>query len=98
MMEQWKDYFKPKKVLDLGCGIGLFGWSARAMNLDYTGLELSEYAVKVTRIKGVLLGDITEVQSFKNYDLVLKNFSNNGIYPFHKKHSFLGSKNLWFLR
>lgn len=71
MLKQWTDLFKPKNILDLGCGLGLFGHVANYLNIPYTGLELSEWAVKNTPIKNIKQGDMTEPQDFKDFDLVL---------------------------
>jgi len=72
MSKNWVDYFKPKRVLDLGCGVGLFGYVFDYLGIEWQGLELSEYAVKSTPNKfKTKQGDIRDNHNFKDYDLVL---------------------------
>ena len=72
MMEIWKKHFKPKTVLDLGCGLGLFGKAATICGLDYTGLELSKWAVENEPFNlNIKQGDITKKHNLKDFDLVL---------------------------
>jgi len=78
MTKQWIDYFghedfKPLKVLDLGCGVGLFGYALDSYGVTYTGMEKSQWAVDNTVYKhlDIKRGDIIEEQNFKDYDLVL---------------------------
>jgi len=79
MSKQWIQYFKPDTVLDLGCGIGLFGFALDSYGITYSGVEKSKWAVENTPYKhlDMLQGDITEkikVDNFEKYshfDLVL---------------------------
>lgn len=60
MVKQWNEYFKPKKVLDLGCGRGpfLFFWSWFVE--EYSGIEISQWAIKNAFIDRINQGDITK--------------------------------------
>lgn len=68
MVKQWNDYFKPKNVLDLGCGRGcyLYFWQ---WYVEAHGIEISDWAVKNALCPKVVKGDITDLYDFK-YDLV----------------------------
>jgi len=61
------------KVLDLGCGLGLFGYTLNGLGVEYTGMDKSHWAVNMTAFKNLDIrqGDITEKQDFKDFDLVL---------------------------
>ncbi len=41
------------KLLDIGCGMGLFLYKARKLGFDVEGLELSQYASEFARSKGL---------------------------------------------
>lgn len=71
MMQQWTEKFKPKSILDLGCGMGMYGFVAGMMKIPYIGIELSKYAVEQNPYSvNIKQGDITKKQ--KEYgDLVL---------------------------
>jgi len=72
MSKQWIDYFKPKKVLELGCGLGMFGFALDSYEIDYTGMEKSQWAIDNTKFKlNLNQGDITKKQDYKDFDLVL---------------------------
>lgn len=75
MIKQWVDYFKFKNILDLGCGLGHYGYVAKNyFNLDYKGIELSSYAVNNIPYEGLDIeqGDISNIDLSKyNYDLVI---------------------------
>jgi len=71
-VKAWLDYFNAKNILDLGCGVGLYGTVAKYLNVPYQGMELSKWAVeKNPGNVNMKQGDITEKQNFKDYDLVL---------------------------
>ena len=73
MAKQWIDHFKPKTILDLGCGVGLFGYAIDSYGVRYTGIEKSQWAIDNTKYKhlNIKQGDITEKQNYLAYDLVL---------------------------
>ena len=71
MVKQWVDKLKPSNVLDLGCGIGLFGYVFDYLGIDYKGYELSDHAVKISKIKNIKQGDVTKDLKEKDNDLVL---------------------------
>jgi len=73
MSKQWIDHFSPDTVLDLGAGIGLFGFAMDSYGIAYSGIEKSQWAIDNTPYKhlDIIQGDITEPQLPRNYDLVL---------------------------
>jgi glycosyltransferase involved in cell wall biosynthesis len=73
MMREWKNHFNCKSLLDLGCGMGLFGFAADAMGIYYLGIEKSEWAVENRKYKhlNIMRGDIRTKYDFENRDLVL---------------------------
>ena len=74
MMDQWINHFQANNVLDLGCGIGLFGFVVDFLGKKYKGMELSQWAIDHTPFKqrlDIVQGDITKKQDFKDYDFVL---------------------------
>lgn len=73
MARQWIGHFMPKNVLDLGCGLGLYGFALSTYGVKYTGLELSKWAVENTVYKSLKIkqGDIRDPHNFKDFDLVL---------------------------
>jgi len=80
MMSQWKDYFYKKhpgaeneysiKMLDIGCGIGLYGIAAKTLGIEWRGIEKSEWAVKNTN-RGIIQGDITNLNVDGEFDMIL---------------------------
>lgn len=73
MVKQWVDFFKPKSVLDLGCGVGLYGFVFAYLGFPYKGMERSNWAIENRAHPNLNIdqGDITEKQDYKNYDIVL---------------------------
>ena len=75
MVGQWLRYFDPQSILDLGCGMGLFGIAIDNYNIVYRGLELSQWAIDHITYKDlkskIKQGDIREKQDFNDFDLVL---------------------------
>lgn len=63
MMRQWLDYFKPKTVLDCGCGVGHYLHTAKILQPDLfvAGFDVSDYAIKNTPYQNINLykDDIT---------------------------------------
>jgi len=71
MMRQWLDRFKPKSIVELGCGMGIYGYVAKQFGVDYFGVEKSEWAVEHAYSE-MMQGDITERLKLPDtYDLVL---------------------------
>jgi len=70
MAKQWIEYFSGTNVIEFGCGKGPFGYVFRYNNIDYTGIELSKFAVdnSFTPIKQ---GDILTYKSLQQYSLVI---------------------------
>ena len=71
MMGQWVNLFKPKNIVELGCGIGLYGFVSNYLGIPYEGLELSQFAVDHAVTQGIKQGNITKKQDYKDKDLVL---------------------------
>lgn len=64
---------KTPKLLDIGCGMGLFLWKAKQAGFDVEGIELSPFAADFVRSKGINVRDrsIYEEQLPKNnYDAI----------------------------
>ncbi len=45
------------KLLDIGCGMGLFLWKAKHVGFDVEGIELSPFAAEFVRSKGIKVRD-----------------------------------------
>lgn len=61
LMKQWNEKFKPQDILDLGCGLGIYGYVAKAYGIPYKGIELSQYAVDANMFQVEMIqGDITK--------------------------------------
>jgi 2-polyprenyl-3-methyl-5-hydroxy-6-metoxy-1,4-benzoquinol methylase len=45
------------KLLDIGCGMGLFLWKAKKVGFDVEGIELSPFAAEFIRSKGIPVRD-----------------------------------------
>ncbi|MDD5069566.1 MAG: class I SAM-dependent methyltransferase [Candidatus Omnitrophica bacterium] len=60
------------KVLDIGCGLGVFLERSKKRGMDITGIELNEYASNVAREKGIkIYNDILENIKFnKKFDMI----------------------------
>ena len=73
MMSEWKKYFKPETILDLGCGLGMYGFAADSMGIIYRGIDKSKWAIDNTKYShlDITIGDIRDKHDFKDYDLVL---------------------------
>jgi len=41
----WKDIFKPRNMLDVGCGRGTFVWYCRAEGIETYGFDFSSWAI-----------------------------------------------------
>lgn len=57
------------KLLDIGCGMGLFLWKAKQVGFDVEGIELSTFAADFVRLKGIKVRDksIYEDKLLENY-------------------------------
>lgn len=57
------------KLLDIGCGMGLFLWKAKKVGFDVEGIELSPFAAEFVRAKGIKVRDksIYEEKLPENY-------------------------------
>lgn len=73
LSKQWLDHFKAKTVLDLGCGLGHFGFALDSYGVAYQGLEISKWAIENTPYKhlNIAQGDIREKHHYRGHDLVL---------------------------
>lgn len=76
MCRNWYDYFsnknKPLNIIEFGCGKAPFGFAFNfiADDINYTGVELSQYAVDNAFVK-IKQGDITSYNAGRSYDLVI---------------------------
>jgi len=69
----WKNHFKPGKVLEIGCGLGPRVFAMNNIGLNATGIEISTYAVGKTFSPGkVFYGNIVTLDPKQNkYDLIV---------------------------
>ena len=72
MVQQWYDYFKPKNVLDLGCGKGcyLYFWKWFLPFENSDGIELSKWAIDNSFTQPIWQGDISNEEGWHNNDLI----------------------------
>lgn len=74
MVFQWNDYFKPKSVLDLGCGRGCYlrYWNKLVKNAR--GIELSKWAVDNSFCENIIQGNILKEESFCGEKGIIHNY------------------------
>jgi len=58
MVKSWNDYFKPKSVLDLGCGRGCYLYYWNWFVEEAIGLEINKWAIKNAFVPNIKEGDI----------------------------------------
>ena len=68
---QWKEFFKPKTVLEFGCGTGPRVFAMNAIGLDACGIEKSVYAVENKLHERVHYGDVTVNDGGVQHELVV---------------------------
>jgi SAM-dependent methyltransferase len=74
MSQYIQDILKPKKVLDVGCGIGILTKELLDNGIEAEGLEYSDSFINMSPIKKHLhKGDITDLSRFKDgsFDVVV---------------------------
>ena len=73
MVKDWVTYYYPVNVLDLGCGLGNYGYVFNKFyGSKYKGIELSEFAVKQNPYKlDLIKGNIIDYKDANKYELVL---------------------------
>ena len=73
MVRDWFAYFNPMSVIDLGCGLGNYGFVFNKFyGSKYKGVELSEFAVKQNPYKlDLIKGNIIDYKDANKYELVL---------------------------
>lgn len=76
MASNWYDYFKPKSILDIGCGMGhyLFAFKVLDHNMHCLGIDKSEWIIRNQCYQSFQIHemDITKEKLPENkYDLVL---------------------------
>lgn len=69
-VKEWNDYFKPKSVLDLGCGRGCYLYFWQWFVGSTEGAELSDWAVKNRFAKRIHQGNITNYNIGGEWDLI----------------------------
>lgn len=67
----WKEFFKPKRAIEWGCGKGPRVFCLNNVGIQTTGYELSDYAVKHSIDKNVVQGDIANSIHENRADLVI---------------------------
>jgi len=65
----WRDFFKCKNAIELGCGIGPRVYAMNTVGIDAAGIELSKYAVSKKMHSHIIQGDILDNPKIGNYDL-----------------------------
>lgn len=70
MAKQWIDYFGKGKYIEFGCGKAPFGYALSSYGINYTGIELSKFAVKNSFVP-IFQGNILNIQIDKFYDLAI---------------------------
>ena len=104
----WLNYFKPKKVLDLGCGVGQRVFAMFSYGIDAFGSDISDYAIKNSPFKEILkdrliVDDVTcqrnvydnEFDLVVGYDL-LEHLTEESLDFALRNIYMLGSKNFIF--
>lgn len=82
MMHNWLDYFLSKypeispdwkpRILDMGCGWGIYGYVAQMFGANWHGIDKSEFACRNSMMRDKMKqGDILEYQKDATYDIVL---------------------------
>ena len=75
MVKQWKDFFHPSSVLDLGCGRGcyLYFWKW-FLPTNILGIDINSWAVHNGFTSEIMIGDISDIELFNpkisNFDLI----------------------------
>jgi|SRR3990167_572821 len=69
MSLQWIDYFKPKNVLDWGCGTGLYMHFIQLEGIPCAGYDPNPWAAKLAY--GTSKGAVIDKEPDGKYDLVL---------------------------
>lgn len=70
MVNQWNDYFKPKSVLDLGCGRGCYLFFWKWFVNDYKGIELSKWAKDNSFASNIVVGNVDNKKHYSKADLI----------------------------
>ena len=65
----WKEFFKCKNAIELGCGLGPRVYAMNTVGIDAAGIELSKYAVSKKMHSHIIQGDILDNPKIGNYDL-----------------------------
>jgi len=68
----WKEFFKPKIAVELGCGLGPRLYALQNIGVESYGIEISQYAVDHSMAKNVHQGDVRNGMAFpETPDLVI---------------------------
>lgn len=71
MVKQWQKYFKPKSVLDLGCGLGCYLFYWEQFTEHCIGLEISKWACEHKVCESPVHNmDISKDRFYDNCDLI----------------------------
>lgn len=89
-----KDNCKDKTVLDIGCGLGLFGEEIQEYSKSYLGIDASKHAIDMCRKKHInsIRCSITDIGSYETDVVVcieiLEHLTDNEIKEMFKKIKF----------
>lgn len=70
MANQWCNYFGIDNVIEFGCGRAPYGFAFEMKDVEYTGIELSRFAVNNSFVP-ITQGNVLDYKSNKTYELVL---------------------------
>lgn len=51
---QWKNHFKPKTMLDIGCGFGMRTWIAQTYGINSFGIDKSKWAIENSLFRNLI--------------------------------------------
>jgi 2-polyprenyl-3-methyl-5-hydroxy-6-metoxy-1,4-benzoquinol methylase len=71
------------KVLDVGCGAGSHALYLQGKDLDVTGIDISENAIKACELRGLKkykVSNVLDLETFEKFDTILLLMNGTGIF------------------